>query len=206
MIEQPGRWRNRIVSHGTENPEQLLAHPMNARIHPRAQSKAVTSMLDTIGWVQTVIVNKATGFVVDGHLRVAEAISAGETSIPVTYVDISDDEERLIVAFYDATSKMAVVDPTMFVALTDALDIPDALAGLHTDLLGLAPDPSDLPDDSDETLPEESMSWGYATFGKTKVGCSVGEVDQLNGLWGQYKHDNDGEDAGFVAWLVSTNR
>lgn len=150
--------------------------------------------------------NKATGFVVDGHLRVAEAISAGETSIPVTYVDISADEERLIVAFYDATSKMAVVDPTMFVALTDALDIPDALAGLHTDLLGLAPDPSDLPDDSDETLPEESMSWGYATFGKTKVGCSVGEVDQLNSLWGQYKHDNDGEDAGFVAWLVSTNR
>ena len=40
------------------------------------------------------------GFVVDGHARVALAISAGER-VPVVYVDLSEKEEALILATLD---------------------------------------------------------------------------------------------------------
>src|SRR5690348_10145058 len=81
------RWRNRIVGHGEEDPEQLLANPNNWRIHPKSQQDALKGVLSEVGWVQDVIVNKRTGFVVDGHARVALAISAGER-VPVVYVDL----------------------------------------------------------------------------------------------------------------------
>jgi ParB-like chromosome segregation protein Spo0J len=58
-------------------------------------------MLDTVGWVQSVIVNRTTGYVVDGHLRVAMAISKGEALIPVSYVELDEAEENLVLAALD---------------------------------------------------------------------------------------------------------
>lgn len=74
-------WRNRIVEYGQEAPDQLLANPANWRIHPKSQQDALAGVLDQVGWVQTVIVNRQTGHVVDGHLRVSLAISRNEPSI-----------------------------------------------------------------------------------------------------------------------------
>jgi hypothetical protein len=71
-------WRNRIVGNGEEVPDQLFANPHNWRIHPDAQQKALTGALDQVGWVQQVIVNRRSGFVVDGHLRVSLAIERWE--------------------------------------------------------------------------------------------------------------------------------
>lgn len=199
------RWQNRIIGHGEEDPAQLLGHPLNARIHPLAQQKAVTSLLDTVGWVAEVIVNQRTGFIVDGHLRVAEAISADEATVPCAYVDLSDEEERLVVAFYDGTGSMAVVDPTIFIPLTEDLVIPEPLQGLARELGQLD---ADTPGGGGDDLPpaESDMTWGYATFGKTRVGCSVAEVDAIHKLWEDYKAANGGEDAGFVRWLAGTDR
>jgi ParB-like chromosome segregation protein Spo0J len=100
-------WRNRILGHGEEVPDQLLANPRNWRIHPKAQQDALSGVLDEVGWVQDVIVNQQTGFVVDGHLRVSLAISRGESKIPVVYVDLTSDEEALILATLDPLSAMA---------------------------------------------------------------------------------------------------
>ena len=106
MISAP--WRTRIIGHGEEAPDQLLANPRNWRIHPKAQQDALAGVLDEVGWVQEVIVNQQTGFVVDGHLRVAMAISRGEPSVPVVYVDLSAEEEALILATLDPLAGMAV--------------------------------------------------------------------------------------------------
>ena len=35
-----GGWRNRIVGHGEEAPDQLLANALNWRINPKAQQEA----------------------------------------------------------------------------------------------------------------------------------------------------------------------
>jgi hypothetical protein len=100
-------YKNRIVGHGEEAPDQLAANPRNWRIHPKGQEDALAGVLDEVGWVGTVLVNQRTGFVVDGHLRVAHAISRNEPTVPVTYVDLSEDEEALVLATFDPLSAMA---------------------------------------------------------------------------------------------------
>lgn len=106
----PRHWRNRITGQEDVDPESLLANPMNWRVHPRFQQEAVESALDEIGWIQRVVVNTTTGHVVDGHLRVAVAISRGEKSVPVTYVQLGPDEERLALATFDPLGALAVAD------------------------------------------------------------------------------------------------
>lgn len=107
-------WRNRIVGEDVCDPGQLLANPFNWRIHPHEQELALRGILDEVGWVQRVIVNKRTGHVVDGHLRVATAISKGETAVPVLYVDLSEDEEKKVLLTIDPVGAMAVMDADKF--------------------------------------------------------------------------------------------
>ena len=53
-------WRNRIIGVGEIDPEQILANPLNFRIHPKNQQDALLGVLDEVGWVQDVIVNART--------------------------------------------------------------------------------------------------------------------------------------------------
>jgi len=110
------QWRNRIVGHGIVDGAQLIANPRNWRIHPSNQREAMTGVLDEVGWVQQVIVNKRTGCVVDGHLRAELAIAAGQ-KVPVVYVDLDEDEEAKILASMDPLSSMAITDSAALSAL-----------------------------------------------------------------------------------------
>jgi DNA modification methylase len=133
------KWRNRIVGHGEEDPTQLLANPKNWRIHPKAQQDALVGVLAEVGWVQDVIINNRTGFVVDGHARVALAISAGER-VPVVYVDLSEKEESLILATLDPLSSMAGMDEDLLAELVGTLEVSDtAVQALLDELAGNKP-------------------------------------------------------------------
>ena len=103
-------WRNRITRYSDEAPDQLLANPSNWRTHPGSQADALRGVMADVGIVQNVIANERSGFLVDGHLRVMEALKAGQPSIPVTWVDLSPEEEALILATLDPLSAMAGVD------------------------------------------------------------------------------------------------
>lgn len=137
--EPASRWRSRIVDHGTEPPGKLLPNPANWRIHSKAQEDALSGVLDQVGWVQDVIVNRQTGHLIDGHLRVALAVSAGEPGIPVVYVDLDPAEEALVLASLDPLAGMAATDGTKLVELLSTLTIPEGALG---DLLGAAADAS----------------------------------------------------------------
>jgi DNA modification methylase len=131
-------WRNRIVGLGEESPEQLVANPLNWRTHPAAQRDALRGSLGTVGWVQQVMVNKRTGNVVDGHARVEEAISRHEATVPVLYVDLEPDEERLVLASLDPIAAMAQRDDERLRDLLDSLETKEPKVGLT--------DPDDAPD------------------------------------------------------------
>lgn len=91
-------------------PDQLLANPDNWRIHPREQQDAVEGLLSEVGWVDAIKVNVTTGHVLDGHLRETLALRRDQGKIPVLYVELSEDEEKLILASLDSSSKMAGTD------------------------------------------------------------------------------------------------
>lgn len=135
-------WRNRIVGSGMESPEAIMQHPGNWRVHSRQQQAALEGVLNEVGWVQEVIINKRTGRLVDGHLRVTVAIERKEAAIPVKYVDLTEEEESLV---------LATLDPIGAMAGTDAGKLDELLAGIGTDaeavnelLAGLAGDTSDV--------------------------------------------------------------
>ncbi|HSW41051.1 MAG TPA: hypothetical protein VLM76_00890, partial [Patescibacteria group bacterium] len=145
-------WRNRITGSGEEAPDQLLANPANWRIHPKAQQDALAGALDTVGWVGQVLVNQRTGFVVDGHARVALALSRGEPTVPVLYVDLAPDEEALVLATLDPIGAMAGRDDEKLRSLLADVTVDDAgLLALLGDLAGNDPkagltDPDEVPE------------------------------------------------------------
>lgn len=152
-------WRNRIVGHGEEAPDQLLANPRNWRIHPKAQQEALAGMLGQVGWVQDVIVNRRTGHVVDGHLRVALAISRGEPAVPVVYVDLEEEEERLVLAALDPLAAMAATDKDQIAALVGELRVDDeALAGMLAGLAGIVPDFQPVGEDEQGRLDQKKTT------------------------------------------------
>jgi ParB-like chromosome segregation protein Spo0J len=90
--------KNRIIGSGEEPLDSILFNPRNWRIHPLSQQDALKGVLEEVGWVQQVIVNKRTGNLIDGHLRCQLAAREGAQTIPVVYVDVSEDEEALVLA------------------------------------------------------------------------------------------------------------
>jgi hypothetical protein len=150
-------WRNRIVGTGDEAPDQLVANPANWRTHPGPQRDALRGSLAEVGWVQQVMVNRRTGFVVDGHARVEEALTRNEPTVPVLYVDLDPEEEALVLATLDPIGAMATRDDARLEGLLSGLVVDDAgLLALLADLAPLKPavgltDPDDVPPLSDES-------------------------------------------------------
>ena len=158
----PTNIRSRIVGEGMERPDQLLANPQNWRRHPKEQLAALEGMLDTVGWVQRVIVNRTTGHLVDGHARVELAMRRSEA------------EERLVLAGLDPIGGLAVTDQAMLDELLAGIETGNEgldafLAGLHGDVEvdGLT-DPDDAPEVQDEAVSQSGDVW---VLGRHRVMC-----------------------------------
>lgn len=135
-----GKWESRIVGFAEVPPDQLLANPLNARRHPARQRDALRASLDRIGWVAPVIVNQRTGMMVDGHARVEEALSAGLDAVPVLTIDVSPEDERVMLATFDPISMIADTDREVLDALLEGLELPDSLGQVIGLLTGEAQD------------------------------------------------------------------
>lgn len=158
-------WQNRIVGEGEEDADQLLANPFNARIHPKFQQDALSGVLDTVGWIQRVVVNRTTQHIIDGHLRVALAISKG-AKVPVVYVDLTEDEEALALSSFDYIGSLAAYDAeqtrTLLTSVnSDNAAIQQMLAGLAVEV-GIVP--PDNPYDEWQGMPEFEQEDKTAPF------------------------------------------
>ena len=116
-------WNNKIVGHADVPPDQLLAHPENWRIHPRYQQEALRGVINDIGFIKSVTVNKNTGRVVDGHLRVTLALRDGIPTIPVEYVELTESEEA---------EALLTIDPIAALAGSDKENLETLLAQVQT--------------------------------------------------------------------------
>ena len=95
------QWSNRIIRTEEVDPRSLLEHPLNFKIHSDMQKDATVSILDHIGWLDQIKVNQTTGFIVDGHIRVVGAIEQNQVTVPVAWLDLSEEEEITALATYD---------------------------------------------------------------------------------------------------------
>lgn len=109
--KQKADWQNRIVGYKQIAANELLAHPDNARRHPVRQREALRGSLDTLGIVDAILVNANTGYLIDGHARVEEALSKNEDMLlPVLEVDLNEDEEAQFLISFDWITSLAEWD------------------------------------------------------------------------------------------------
>lgn len=128
-------WRSVICGHGKEPAGQLLANPFNHRRHPQKQRDVVASSIAELGFLKSVIVNRTTGHLIDGHERVMQALQHGEeTLVDVEYVELSPEKERLALLVLDRSSEMATTDSNALEALLREVQTGDpVLADLLSD-------------------------------------------------------------------------
>lgn len=160
-------WANRIVGEGSEAPDQLLANPFNWRRHPKEQQQALEGMLSEVGWVQRVVVNRATGHIVDGHLRVEAAIRRGEPEIPVIYVELSEAEEKLVLAALDPIGGMAFADQEMIDNLLRQIKVEDESLRDLLDSLGSDSLDEEIPGLIDDDEVPEIQAVALTRLGET---------------------------------------
>lgn len=122
----------RVVTSAVVPPEDLLANPRNFRRHPSAQLDRLQAIIERVGWVDAILVNTRTGFVVDGHARVELAIREGWALVPVDYIDVGPAEELVILRFFDEISAMAYVDDDALAALQADLESEESVRQLVT--------------------------------------------------------------------------
>ncbi len=169
MAKAPQPWVNAIVRYGEESPDQLLAHPSNPKIHPKAQQDALAGAIGELGWLAPVIVNERSGRMLDGHARVGLAISRGELSVPVAYVDLPEEQEALALATFDPVGALAVHDKAMLADLLSEVSTGDAaLQAMLNDLakqngLEYGAPPQEAPEAEIDRAEELREKWQTAT-------------------------------------------
>ena len=164
------QWRSRIVGTGDEDPRELRANPSNWRRHPGSQRNALGEVLKEVGWVTQVIKNVQTGNLVDGHMRVELATERGEPTVPVTYVDLTEDEERLVLATLDPIGALADTDTEALTALVASLSIDGELDAMLKALL------PDVEDEEEQGEPAELLEALSVTLGDPEHRPDTGEV------------------------------
>lgn len=174
-------WHNRIVRYSDEAPDQLLANPANWRTHSGQQADALRGVLSEVGIVQNVIANVRTGFLIDGHLRVMEAMRSGQPTIPVTWVDLSPDEERLVLATLDPLSALAGTDAAQLEALLS--EITTGEAGVMALLDSLAQSAGIVPLPEPGTQQEPVL----ASECLIEIRCSQADLDMFRPILADWK-------------------
>jgi ParB-like chromosome segregation protein Spo0J len=123
-------WKNRIVGHEDVDPRSLLANPDNYKVHSQLQERGLSGAIDDVGFLRSVTVNKRTGRLVDGHLRVALAVKTKQATITVEYVDLSPAEERTALATLDPLGAMAAGDSDKIDSLLKKIGADSSAADL----------------------------------------------------------------------------
>lgn len=123
-------FKNRINKEVKTQPaSQFLAHPDNPKIHPQSQRDALNIALNELGYVAPAIVNVRTGYLVDGHERVWQALQNDDSDVPYIEIDVDESEERAILATLDPIGMMAQHDGDMLAGLLGDIDFDVSFLG-----------------------------------------------------------------------------
>lgn len=146
VIDPPaaGPWRIRVTEHALVPPSELINSPENARLHPKAQQEAVRAAIHELGFVGEILVSKRSGRILDGHLRVAEALRDGQALVPVGWVACDSDEQELaILATHDPIGAMATADRDQLAVLVEKAAVEaEPLQAMLAAMAGRRPEPA----------------------------------------------------------------
>lgn len=197
----------RIVGHEDVDPKVLVPNPSNWREHPDFQRAALNGALTDIGWVDEIMVNKTTGRIIDGHLRLDLALKQDEPLVPVRWVELTPEEEAIVLITYDPLGDLSRRTDAMLRELIDGINTPDeSLQGFLDSVrntitaakfLDAASESDEEQDENGEPTPRNSSDIVEFSLPMTNAQRST-IVERLN----QIKADNElGTSTHALLWL-----
>lgn len=196
------QWSNRIVGHSEADPATLVANDKNFRRHPKRQRLALAGGIHEVGFLRSVTVNRATGRIIDGHLRVELALRQKQKAIPVEWVELTEAEEA---------QALATLDPIAGMAETDEGTLAELLQGVNTSCPELqAMFDALAPAAEEEAAPlalegayEHPVAGRFVVIDKTvKVSVTGDECDRLTAALLAHRKLHQSE-SGFFAHLLA---
>ena len=106
--------------------DQLIASPSNWRRHPQAQQRALSAVLDEVGFAGAVIAREDEDgglVIIDGHAR-AEMV--GDATVPVLVTDLTEAEADVVLATYDPIGAMAETNEDALAPLLASISTDNA--------------------------------------------------------------------------------
>jgi len=161
-------WRSRIVGFDEVDPALLAANPLNWRTHPETQAEAIAGSLGAVGFVDAIKVNIRTGHILDGHERVRLAAERGVALVPRLLVDLSEEEERLVLATFDPIGALAQADDVVLAALLAETETEEPALRQMLDELAEIAAVNDFPDFEDFDTQETPAPSSDAPSGRTE--------------------------------------
>jgi hypothetical protein len=102
------------------DPKSIKLNAKNWRVHPRRQRQAYNAFKNQVGWAGAVLINETTGNLLDGHMRVDEAIKNEDPSVPCLIGSWTEEKENLILQSLDPLGTLASTDREALASLTEA--------------------------------------------------------------------------------------
>ena len=119
---------------GEVDPRSLPANPKNWRIHSQRQRSTYKAFQEKYGWLSLGIFNLASNKLLDGHMRVDEAIKAKTPLIPIVVVDHPEEGENEILATFDNIGLLAQRNEDALKSLTKSVQPVSHEAEVRIDL------------------------------------------------------------------------
>lgn len=110
---------------------QLRQHPRNANT---GDIGAIHQSIQATGFYGAIVAQTSTGFVLAGNHRLAAAQHAGLSEVPVTWVDVDDEEALRILLVDNRTAELATRDDQAIATILQELAAtPEGLLGTGYD-------------------------------------------------------------------------
>ena len=134
-METKPQYRMRIREHRTVRASELIAHPLNPRIHPDFQKEALSDILQEVGFARSLLVFETPEGklqLIDGHLRQS---LAEDQEVMVEILDVNEAEANALLLSIDPLASLALYDNPTLQALKNVVETSsDALQQLWTSL------------------------------------------------------------------------
>ncbi len=88
------------------NPRTIAEHDLNWKNHPSLQRESYADFLTEVGWAGALLYNKRSRRLLDGHMRLQDALLRNLDKLPTLSIEVDEETERKILLFLDRIGSM----------------------------------------------------------------------------------------------------
>jgi hypothetical protein len=184
----------------------ITDHPLNARHHTFRQQEVLGGAMRSVGVLEEVIISERSGLLLNGHLRVRIAREERQPEIPAIWVDVSEEEEALILSTFDALGAMSTISGQILEKTLERVKagrgatVDGFLERLRVDA-GLSSDSILVPGGKSGELDRSLVNPPTVRFGRNQFILGEHEKERLDGMMAAYQ-EGAGSLEGFAAYLA----